>query len=456
MEPREYVNSFIEKARAAQAQFELFSQEEVDKAVRAIGKAVFDNADPLAKMAVEETRMGKYEDKIQKNAGKTKITWARLKGVKSRGIIARHDEIGIIEVAKPIGVIGCIPPTTNPTMTPVHNAMCALKGGNAILISPHPRAKKTGVETVRLMREALEKVGAPVDLIQIIPDPTVEISGLVMSMCDACVATGGPGMVKAAYSSGKPSFGVGAGNVQSLVDTDADLELSAKQIARSRTYDNGVLCTCEQCVHVQEEQFDKMAELLQAEGAAYIYKPEDVDALRKGLFPDGMINKDCVGASAHFIAAQAGLEVPEDTKFLMVKIDKYGKDEFLAKEKLCPVICITSYDTWENAVANAKTNLLNEGAGHSCVVRSYNKEHIDYAGEQLPVSRIGVNMIGSSGLGGSFDNGLNPTATLGCGSWGNNSISENLWWHHLVNIARIAITIPETKIPTDEEVWGEE
>ena len=455
MEAKELVQEYIDRARAAQAEFETYSQEDVDRAVRAIGKAVFDNAEPLAKLAVEETRMGKYEDKIAKNAGKTKITWARLKGVKSRGIIARHDDEGIIEVAKPIGVIGCIPPTTNPTMTPAHNAMCALKGGNALLISPHPRAKKTGVETVRIMREALESVGAPADLIQIIPDPTMEISGLVMSMCDSTIATGGPGMVKAVYSSGKPAFGVGAGNVQTLVDVDADLEISAKQIVRSRTYDNGVLCTCEQCVHVQASKYDEMVELLVKNGAYYISEPADVDALRAALFPNGMINKDCVGATPQFIGAQAGLEVPEDAKLLMVKVDAYGADEYLCKEKLCPVMCVCSYDTWEDAVANAKTNLLNEGAGHSCIVRSNTAEHIDYAGEQLPVSRIGVNMIGSSGLGGAFDNGLNPTATLGCGSWGNNSISENLWWKHLVNIARIAVTNPNAVVPTDEEVWGE-
>ncbi len=455
MEAKEYVSSLIEKARAAQEEFEQYSQEEVDRAVRAIGKIIFDYADPLAKMAVEETGMGRYEDKIVKNAAKTKITWARLKGVKSRGIIARHEAEGITEVSKPIGVIGCIPPTTNPTMTPAHNAMCALKGGNAILISPHPRAKKTGVETVRLMREALEKIGAPADLIQIIPEPTIEISGLVMSMCDATIATGGPGMVKAAYSSGKPSFGVGAGNVQSLVDTDADLEMSARQLAKSRTYDNGVLCTCEQCVHVQKEQFDELKRLLEAEGAFYIGEPEEVDALRRVMFPNGMINKDCVGASAQFIAAQAGLDCPADARFLLVKIGKYGKEEYLSKEKLCPVMCIAAYDTWTDAVSNAKANLLNEGAGHSAIVRSYTQEHIDYAGEQLPVSRIGVNMIGSSGLGGGYDNCLNPTATLGCGSWGNNSISENLWWHHLVNIARIAVTNPNAKVPTDEEVWGE-
>lgn len=455
MDSKEYVAEFIERARAAQAEFETYGQEEVDRAVRAIGKAVFDAAEPLAKLAVEETRMGNYEDKIAKNSGKTKITWARLKGVKSRGIIARHEDEGIIEVAKPMGVIGCIPPTTNPTMTPAHNAMCALKGGNALLISPHPRAKQTGVETVRLMREALEAVGAPADLIQIIPDPTLEISSLVMSMCDCTIATGGPGMVKAVYSSGKPAFGVGAGNVQTIVDTDADLALSAQQIVRSRTYDNGVLCTCEQCVHVQEELYDELVGLLIDEGAFYIHDEEDANALRAALFPDGAINKDAVGASPQYIGSLAGIEVPDSAKLLMVKVDAYGADELLCKEKLCPVMCVTSFKTWEEGVANAKTNLLHEGAGHSAVVRSHTPEHIDYAGEQLPVSRIGVNMIGSSGLGGGFDNGLNPTATLGCGSWGNNSISENLWWHHLVNIARIAMPIPESVVPSDEEVWGE-
>lgn len=455
MDAKAFVREYIDRARIAQAEFEQFSQEDVDRAVHAIGKAVYDNAEPLARLAIDETRMGRYEDKIAKNAGKAKITWARLKGVKSRGIIARHDDIGIIEVAKPIGVIGCIPPTTNPTMTPAHNAMCALKGGNALLISPHPRAKKTGVETVRIMRDALEAVGAPVDLIQIIPEPTMEISGLVMSMCDTTIATGGPGMVKAVYSSGKPAFGVGAGNVQSLVDLDADLKTSAKQIVRSRIYDNGVLCTCEQCVHIQASKYDEMVDLLIREGAFYIFEPADIDALRAALFPDGVINKDAVGASPQFIGSLAGLSVPEDAKLLMVKVDKYGADEYLCNEKLCPVICVCAYETWEDAVANAKTNLLNEGAGHSSIVHSFTKEHIDYAGEQLPVSRIGVNMIGSSGLGGSFDNGLNPTATLGCGSWGNNSISENLWWHHLVNIARIAVANPNAVIPADDEIWEE-
>lgn len=455
MEAKEYVLDLIKKGRISQEKFEQFSQEDVDKAVRAIGKIIYDNGEVLAKMAVEETRMGVYEDKIKKNKGKAKAVWNKLKGVKSRGIIRYIEEEGIVEVAKPIGVIGAVSPTTNPTMTPMQNAMIALKGGNAIIVGPHPRAKKTGVETVRLMREALKSVGAPEDLIQIIPEPTVELSGLLMSECDACISTGGPGMVKAAYKSGKPAFGVGAGNVQTLVDTDADIAEVAKKVATSRTYDNGVLCTCEQCVHIPASRHDEMVDELVKQGAYYISKPEEVEALRKGLFPGGVINKDAVGASPVFIAKLAGLEVPEETRFLLVEIEKSGKEECLAKEKLCPVLAINSYETWEEAVDKAVTNLKNEGAGHSAVVHSNSKEHVEYAAELLPVSRVGVNMIGSSGLGGGFDNGLNPTATLGCGTWGNNSISENLWWNHLVNIARIAYVLPNKPIPTDEEIWAE-
>lgn len=455
METVEYIQSLVDKARVAQREFETYSQERVDKAVRAIGKIIYDNGEMLAKMAVEETRMGKYEDKIVKNKAKAKIVWYKLKGVKSRGIIRYLDDIGIVEVAKPIGVIGCVAPTTNPTMTPNHNAMIALKGGNAIIVCPHPRAKATGVKTVELMRQALKEVDCPEDLIQVIPEPTMEASGLVMKLCDACVSTGGPGMVKAAYSSGKPAFGVGAGNVQSIVDTDVDLAEAAAKIAKSRTYDNGVLCTCEQCVHIPADKLDEMAALLQAQGAAYIEKEEEVNALRLAMFPNGSINKDVVGATPKTIAALAGIEVPEDTKFLLVRIAKGGKDEDLSKEKLCPVLCICPYESWEGAVDLAVKNLYNEGAGHSTILHSNNKEHVEYAAVRLPVSRIGVNLVGSSGLGGGFDCGLNPTATLGCGTWGNNSISENLWWHHLVNISRIAYQMPNNYVPTDEEIWAE-
>lgn len=455
MDAKEYVLGLIEKGRVAQQEFEKYSQEDVDKAVRAIGKIIYDNAEPLAKMAVEESRMGKYEDKILKNKGKSKMVWYKLKGVKSRGILDYDEAEGIYRVAKPIGVIGAIAPTTNPTMTPMQNAMIALKGGNAIIVGPHPRAKATGVETVRLMREALKSVGAPEDLIQITPDPTVEISGLLMSECDACISTGGPGMVKAAYKSGKPAFGVGAGNVQCIVDEGQDVDVVAPKIVRGRTYDNGVLCTCEQAVHTPSDLYDALTSKLVELGGQFYTSKEDVDKLRAGMFPDGNINKDVVGASPQKIAEICGLSCSPDAKFLMVAIEKVGAEEFLSKEKLCPVLAVYKYNTWEEAVDNAVANLKNMGAGHSCVLHTENKEHIEYAAELLPVSRVGVNMIGSSGLGGGFDNGLMPTATLGCGTWGNNSISENLWWNHLVNIARVALVVPEKPVPTDEEIWAE-
>lgn len=449
-----YVQELIDKARIAQTIFEEYSQEKVDEAVRAIGKSVYDNGEELAAMAVEETGMGVYADKIVKNKGKSKAVWNKLKGVKSRGIIRYIEDQGLVEIAKPIGIIGAVTPTTNPTMTPMHNAMIALKGGNALIVCPHPRAKRTGVKTVDYMRAALEQVGAPSDLIQVIPEPTLEITTEVMAMCDTCISTGGPGMVKAAFSSGKPAFGVGAGNVQAVIDRDVDIASVVPMLIKGRTYDNGILCTCEQAAICPSEKFGELLSLMTEAGVYCIERPDEVDRLRQAMFAGGTINKSVVGASAAKIAGMAGITVPEDTKMLLVCVEKSGEDELLAKEKLCPVQVAYRYDTWEEAVGIARKNLLHEGTGHSAVIHSYTKDHIEYAAERLPVSRLAVNQVGSSGLGGAFNNGLNPTATLGCGSWGNNSISENLWWNHLVNISRIAYIIPDKPIPTDEEIWG--
>lgn len=454
MDARMYMEELIQKSRIAQKEFAAYTQEKVDEAVRAIGKAIYDHSEELAKLAVDETRMGVYEDKIVKNKGKSKAVWNKLKGVKSRGIIRYIEEEGLVEVAKPIGVIGAVTPTTNPTMTPIHNAMIALKGGNSLILSPHPRSRVTSTKTVELMRSALKEIGTPEDLIQVIPNPTLELSGLTMSMCDACISTGGPSMVKAAYSSGKPAFGVGAGNVQCLVDTDINIKNVVPKIVRGRTYDNGILCTCEQTVICPDVMYGEMVDTLVKAGAYFVSSQEEINKLRSAMFPNGMIHKDVVGASPARIAEMAGFTVSADTKLLLAPISKYGTDEALAKEKLCPVLSIYHYSTWEEAVNIALANLLNEGAGHSCIIHSNTRKHIEYAAEILPVSRFGINMIGSSGLGGGFDNGFNPTATLGCGSWGNNSLSENLWWHHLVNISRIGYCMAEKKIPADEEIWN--
>ena len=455
MDAREYVQNLVDQGHVAQKIFEAYSQEQVDTAVRAIGKTIYDHAEELAAMAVEESGMGKYEDKVAKNRNKTRNCWYKLKGVKSRGIINYIENEALVEIAKPIGVIAALCPTTNPTMTPAQNAMIALKGGNAIIVCPHPRSKHTTIKSVAYMRAELERLGYPVDLIQVVEEPTMEISGLCMSMSDTCVATGGPGVVKAAYSSGKPAFGVGAGNIQALIDRDVDLDAAVNMIFKGRCNDNGVLCTCEQSVICPREMYDNMVKKMQALGAYYVESDEEVEKVRINLFPGGVINKRAIGRPATEIAELCGLTVPDGTKMLLVKVERFGKDEILAKEKLCVVQCAYHYDTWEEGTEIAYQNIMNEGMGHSMAIHSNNRDHIEYVAKKIPVSRFVVNQVGSSGIGGAMDNGLLPTATLGTGSWGGNSLSGNLWWNHLVNISRLAYIIPDKKIPTDEEVWAE-
>ena len=457
MNAEEHVSELIEKARKAQRVFEEYSQEEVDRAVRAIGKAVYDDGEALAKLAVEETGMGNVEDKIKKNMGKPKVTWQKMKSQKSRGIVRYIDKECLVEIAKPMGVIGAVMPVTNPVMTPVHNAMIALKGGNAIIVCPHPKGMKSGTETVMSMRRALSAVGAPEDLIQVVGEASIEVSGLIMKGTDACISTGGPGMVRAAYSSGKPAFGVGPGNIQSIFDTDADIRDAVTKTVAGRIYDNGVLCTCEQSAIVPSSKVDEIMAEFRSQGAYTVTESADVEAFRKALFPGGNVNKEVVGRKPAEIAKTAGFDIPGDTKLIVIRAEKFGAEEPLAKEKLFPVLSIFVYGSWEEAVEIAAANIENEGTGHSCVIHSDDKEHVEQAALRLKVSRLVVKQQGSNSLGGTLSNGLAPTGTLGCGSWGGNSLSENLWWNHLVNISRIAYQIPDPpglKL-TDEEIWAE-
>lgn len=454
MDMVEYVSDIIEKGRKAQREFESYNQEQVDQVVRAAGKAVYDNGEELARLAVDETGMGNFEDKIMKNKGKAMAVWNHLKGKKSVGILRYIEEEGIVEVGKPIGIIGAVTPVTNPVMTPMHNAMIALKGRNAIVICPHPSGKESGAKTVEYINKYLKELGAPDNLVQVIPEPTLDISNLVMKMTDVCISTGGPGMVKVAYSSGKPAFGVGAGNNQCLIDEDADIKDAVPKIIRGRIYDNGVLCTCEQSIILPESRYAEIIGEFVAQEAYYVSAPDEVTALRNKVFPEGALNKGCVGLSAVKISEMAGIKVDPSTKLLIVKADGPGKADPFAKEKLFPILTAYSYKTWEEGVSIVNANLNVEGKGHSMVIHSFNKEHIEYAAENIPVSRFLVNGIGSSGLGGAYTNGLAPTGTLGCGSWGNNSLSENLSYRHLINISRIAYTNPDAHIPTPEEIWG--
>lgn len=453
MDTKEYLDSLVAAARTAQKQFEKYDQETVDRAVKALGKTIYDNAVELAHMAVDETGMGNYESKISKCRNKSKSVWWRMKGQKSRGIIERDEKTGIVKVAKPIGVIGCVAPTTNPVITLMHNSMCSLKCGNAIIICPHPRAKKVGVHTVELMNAALDALGMPKGLIQIIPEPTMELSAGLMSAVDLCVCTGGPGMVKAAYSSGKPAYGVGQGNVQVLVDRDADLKQVAKMVIDGRTFDNGVLCTCEQNIICPKEKKNEMVAALKENGAYVIDNPEDAEKLRVCTFPNGILNKQVVGESPFAIGQMAGLPVPKDARVIACQTKGYAYEDVLSKEKLFPVLALFFYDTWEDCMEIARANLAMEGMGHSVVIHSNTKAHVERVPEVVNVSRYAVNQVGGTGLGGAMDNGLNPTTTLGCGTWGNNVISENLWYYHLMNVSRISYRVLDMYIPTDEEIW---
>ncbi len=455
MDNIEYINSLVERSRAAQAVVADYPQEKVDAIARMFAKVVYDNAEPLAKMAAEETRMGVYEHKIMKNQGKARIIWHAMKGKKTVGVIEEDEEAGIAILAKPMGVIGAATPCTNPIVTPMCNAMFAIKSGNTIIIAPHPRGKKCAARMAGLYYAELDKMGVPRDVFIVIEEPSIELTTLLMKAADVVIATGGAAMVKSAYSSGKPSFGVGPGNVQGLMDDDIDIPASVEKMIASRVFDNGIICSGTQTIIAPEAAYGDIINEFVKQGAYYIDDPEQVKAFRDVIFPDGIINKDAVGQPVEAIAKLAGIEIPEGTKLFVLKPDGYGRADSLSKEKMCPVMTAYPYKTWEEAVEIAKANLLYEGAGHSVDIQSNNDAHIEYAGVSLPVSRILVNQICATQNGGAFTNALSPTTTLGCGSWGNNSISENLAYFHLHNKSRIAKVKKNWSQPSDEEIFAE-
>ena len=454
MTSQELVNGMVGKARVAQQIFETFPQEQCDAMARAAALTVYEHAEELARLDIEESEMGNLEDKIVKNASAAEKFWWHMKNKKSRGVLRRLDEIGIVEIAKPMGVIGTITPVTSAVVAPLHGIMCCLKDGNAIIIAPHPRAKKTGKRMVELVNKALNPFGMPENLIQIVEEPTIEISELVMETVDVCISTGGPSLVKRAYRSGKPAFGVGQGNVQCLVDCGQNLDEVAEMIIQAREFENGLPCSCEQFVHAPEEELNCLIEKFVGHNAYYISNPIDIDKIRKFVFPNGELNKDIVGKKPSEILKAVGIKIPEDTRALFVLVEKYGEEELLAKEKLFPIAAIRPYKTWEEAVEVAEVNLRMEGAGHSVAIHSDNQGKIEYAAEHISVSRFAINAPATKSVGGTLTNGVAPTGSLGCGSWGGNSISENLDFKHLYNVARIICEPANAVVPTHEEIWA--
>ncbi len=448
-----YISAYINRANTARKQIESWSQEKIDEAVMVIGRVVYDNAEDLAVMAVEETEMGRVDHKTAKNRGKAGIIWNSLRGEKSRGIISRDEKRGIVEIAKPVGIVAAVTPCTNPVVTPMCNAMFAVKGGNAIIFTPHHRAIKTSTRTVELINSELQKLGAPDNLIQILDQHSRENTRELMASADVVVATGGSGMVKAAYSSGKPAFGVGAGNVQCIIDRDIDFKEAAVKIRDGRSFDNGIICSGEQSVIVHHDDLDSVISAFRSAGCWYTDSEAEVDAFRKSVFPAGHMNPALVGKPAAAVAAHAGVEIPEGTQVILLKADGSGGADNLSKEKMCPVLSVYTYTDSNEALDIAEANLNLEGAGHSVCIHSKNREFIELSALRLPASRFVINQPSSTSAGGSFFNGFTPTTTLGCGSWGNNSISENLSFRHLINISRIGYFMKNKSVPDTEELW---
>lgn len=448
------VEELVARSKAAQEQFAFVTQEQADAAARAVCKVVYDNASELGKMAAEETRMGNVTDKISKCRMKSSLIWQSIKDKKTVGVIARLDDRHMLEVAKPMGAVACIIPSTNPIVTPMCNAAFALKTRNSVIFAPHPRGVECAKYLVQLFRTELAKLGFPEDLVLGLEEVSIEASGKLMSMADIIVATGGPGMVKAAYSSGKPSLGVGQGNVQCIVDDDVDIADAAGKILLGRSFDNGLICLGEQTAFVPAAKFDQFIEEVEKQGGYYVSDSGILDKVREGIFPNGgPINRDVVGLCAEEIGKKIGLDVPAQTRAIVVKASAAGKGDDLCREKLCPVLAVMPYDTFEDGVAMMVENLENEGKGHSIAVHSNTTEHVEYAAVQCAVSRVVVNQPSGTTGGGSPTNGFTPTTTLGCGSWGNNSFSGNFSYIHLMNITRVGYPYEESYLPDPELAW---
>ena len=406
-------------------------------------------------MAVDETEMGSFEDKILKNKSKARVIWNNLKDKRSRGVIGEDNISNLVFVAKPMGVVAAVTPVTNPIVTPMCNGMFALKTGNAIIFASHPKAQNCAEFLTEEFMKIVKSHNGPDDLIQVVKNGSVAKTQKLMQSADVVVATGGGAMVKSAYSSGKPSFGVGAGNVPVIIDRNIDLKDAVEKIVDGASFDHGIICSHEQFVFAPEENFEKTIELFTNTGKVWFTNNQNqIQKLRDVVFQNGYLNKDIVGKSAREVGKLAGIDVPETSRLILLPADGSGTEDVLAKEKLCPVIAIVPYKTFEEAINMAKSNLLVEGAGHSAALHSDNDQNIQKAGLELPISRLVVNQPSSTSAGGSLTNGFAPTTTLGCGSWGGNSISENLDYKHLMNVSRIGKVISDKEVPTDDEIWA--
>ena len=437
----ESLGKMLERVKAAQEKFATYTQEQVDKIFYSASLAANKMRIPLAKMAVEETGMGIVEDKVIKNHYAAEYIYNAYKNEKTCGVIERNESFGYTRIAEPIGVIAAVIPTTNPTSTAIFKCLLCLKTRNGLIISPHTRAKKSTIEAAKVVLEAAVAAGAPEDIIGWIDMPTVPLSGMVMREADLILATGGPGMVKAAYSSGKPALGVGAGNTPAIIDSSADIQLAASSILHSKTFDNGMICASEQSVIVVKDIYDDYKKELQLRGA-YILTPEETDKVRKTIIINGALNAKIVGQSACTIAELSGFTAPKGTKVLVGEVESVEISEEFAHEKLSPVLAMYKAASFEDAVSKADRLVKDGGLGHTASLYinvETGADKIEFFRNTMKACRLVINTPSSQGgIGDLYNFKFPPSLTLGCGSWGGNSVSENVGVKHLLNIKTVA------------------
>lgn len=437
----EKLEAALSRLKAAQAKFAAYTQEQVDQIFLAAAMAANKARIPLAKMAVEETGMGVVEDKVIKNHYASEYIYNAYKDTKTCGVIEEDKAYGMKKIAEPIGVIAAVIPTTNPTSTAIFKTLLALKTRNAIIISPHPRAKASTIAAAKVVLEAAVAAGAPEGIIDWIDVPSLEMTNMVMKEADIILATGGPGMVKAAYSSGKPALGVGAGNTPAIIDDTADILLAVNSIIHSKTFDNGMICASEQSVIVLDSIYDRVRKEF-ADRGCYFLKGEELDKVRKTIIINGALNAKIVGQPAHKIAELSGVSVPESAKILIGEVESVELSEEFAHEKLSPVLAMYRAKTFDDAMDKAERLIADGGYGHTSSVylnATTEREKLDRFAGRMKTCRIVVNTPSShGGIGDLYNFKLAPSLTLGCGSWGGNSVSENVGVKHLLNIKTVA------------------
>ena len=437
----EALEETINSVKEAQKKFATYTQEQVDKIFLAAAIAANKARIPLAKMAVEETGMGVVEDKVIKNHYAAEYIYNKYKNAKTCGTLEYDSAYGLRKVAEPIGLIAAVIPTTNPTSTAIFKTLISLKTRNGIIISPHPRAKKSTIEAAKIVLEAAVEAGAPEGIIAWIDVPSLELTNTLMKASDTILATGGPGMVKSAYSSGKPALGVGAGNTPAIIDESANLVLAVNSIIHSKTFDNGMICASEQSVIVLNNVYDSVRAEFERRGC-YFLNPEETEKVRKTIIINGALNAKIVGQKAHTIASLAGVEVPEHTKILIGEVESVDISEEFAHEKLSPVLAMYRANDFDDALAKASQLINDGGLGHtsSLYIDTINgQDKIEKFYSTMKTCRVLINTPSSQGgIGDLYNFKLNPSLTLGCGSWGGNSVSENVGIKHLLNIKTVA------------------